>query len=181
MKSLALVNKLWLIPLTLFWNDIKTLFPEASRISLCLNQHTKARWSEPAWIHFKTEGSRGCWWNEGTSLLSAGWRSGCYQPSKGTPWQVYGRMEVRWWWKIILLAKEVTRKHFQAPRALLSVLFACFYALFGLQMYTHSKESLLVEMSDSICYSSSLLWRSHNNSGSYLVPLKADFLHVELQ
>lgn len=115
MKYLALVNKLWLIPLTLFWNDIKTLFPEASRISLCLNQHTKAHWSEATWIRFRTEGSRGCWWNEGASLLSAGWRSGCYQPSKGTLWQVYGRMEVRWWWKIILLAKEVTRKHFQPP------------------------------------------------------------------
>lgn len=49
------------------------------------------------------------------------------------------------------------KEAFPGSRALSSILFLCFDALFGLQMYSLSKGSLLAEMSEGICYSSSLL------------------------
>lgn len=65
--------------------------------------------------------------------------------------------------KISSFAKEVTRKHFPASQALSPILCSSFDALFGLQMYTHSKGSLLAQMSGSIRYSRSVLWRRHNS------------------
>lgn len=67
--------------------------------------------------------------------------------------QVHGMREVRRWWKEQFPCQGSDKEAFLRLAALSPILVLGFDALFGLQMYTHSKGSPRAEMSGRICYS----------------------------